>query len=349
MPDSKRILVAGGGGFIGSHLAKRLKDQGHWVRVADWNRNLYFKESEFCDEFHLVDLREQDKAHAAVDGVEEIYDLAADMGGMGFIMSNHDVILQNNLRIGLNLLSSATKYGVKKFFFASSACIYPDFKQTEVDVPALKESDAWPSDLRSNAYGLEKLVMEEACKWTSLANPNLKVRIGRFHNIYGPRGTWKGGREKAPAAFCRKVIANDKELEIWGDGEQTRSFCLVDDCVEGVLRLMESDFCEPLNIGSDYLISMNDMAKLIMTFEDKKLDIKHQDGPQGVRGRNSDNALIQKILGWAPATPLKDGLKETYDWIKKMIEEEAASGVDTSVYKGSSIVSISQETTVDSH
>lgn len=340
----KRILVAGGAGFIGSHLARRLKEQGHWVRVADWNRNEYFEEKEFCDEFHLSDLRDQELSHKATEGMDEVYDLAADMGGMGFIMSNHDVIMQNNLRIGLNLLASASKYGVKKFFFSSSACIYPDYRQLEVDVPALKESDAWPADLRSNAYGLEKLVMEEACKWTAEASKGtLQVRIGRFHNIYGPKGTWKGGREKAPAAFCRKVIANDTELEIWGDGEQTRSFCLVDDCVEAVLRLMETDFSEPLNIGSDFLISMNDMAKMIMTFEGKELKITHKEGPQGVRGRNSDNELIKKTLGWAPETPLEDGLKKTYMWIKEAIEKDAAAGVDVSQYKGSSILSITTD------
>lgn len=348
-PEQKKILVAGGAGFIGSHLAKRLKDAGHYVVAADWNRNEYFDaESDFCDKFLLMDLRDQENCHIATEGCDEVYDLAADMGGMGFIMTNHALILQNNLRIGLNLLASATKYKVKKFFFASSACVYPDYRQEETHVPALKESDAYPSDLRSNAYGFEKLVMEEATRWTA-HDTDIKIRIGRFHNIYGPKGTWKGGREKAPAAFCRKIIANDTELEVWGDGEQTRSFCLVDDCVEGVIRLMNSDYTEPLNIGSDRLISMNDMAKLIMTFEGKNLTLKHLKGPQGVRGRNSDNTLIKEVLGWAPTIQVEEGLKKTYFWIKEQMEKDRAAGISWEAYKGSMIVTVDADKQNDDH
>lgn len=343
-----KVLVAGGGGFIGSHLAKRLKHDGYHVIVADWAENIYFEQHEFCDEFHNVDLRSQENCDKVTEGVDEVYDLAADMGGMGFILSNHSVILQNNLRIGLNLLQSAAKFRVKRFFFSSSACVYPDYKQEETVIPALKEEDVWPADLRSNAYGFEKLVMEEACRWTAHDHPSMQVRIGRFHNIYGPQGTWKGGREKAPAAFCRKVLTNEKEFPMWGDGEQTRSFCLVDDCVEAVLRLMRSDCTEPINVGSDRLISMNDLAKLIMTFENKKLKLRHIEGPQGVRGRNSDNTLIKKVLGWAPEISLEIGLKKTYFWIKKQIEDEKRAGVDVSKYRGSEIVKSSVEETGES-
>jgi len=259
---------------------------------------------------------------------------------MGFIESNHSIILQNSLRINLNLLASSVELGIKRFFFSSSACVYPDYAQTQAGefTPNLKEADAWPADIRSNAYGFEKLVMEEACKWHSHDNPSLQTRIARFHNIYGPQGTWKGGREKAPAAFCRKTICNDEVFPMWGDGEQTRSFCLVDDCVEGCIRIMRSDVAEPLNLGSDEMISMNDMAKLTFSYEGKNLKMEHIPGPQGVRGRNSDNTLIKEKLGWAPSIKLADGLKTTYFWIKEKVEADKAKGVNLDEYKGSVIV-----------
>jgi len=337
MSDKKRVCIAGGGGFIGSHLAKRLKDEGHYVIASDWQRNEYFKQEEFCDEFHLLDLRSLDNCLRVTRGVEEVYNLAADMGGMGFIQSNHATILYNNTMISFNMVEAARRNGVKRFFYSSSACIYPENKQTDEANPGLKESDAWPAEPQ-DAYGLEKLATEELCKWYGKDFPEMQFRVARFHNIYGPQGTWKGGREKAPAAFSRKVICSDKEFEMWGDGKQTRSFCYIDDCVEGVLRLMRSDFSQPLNIGSEEMISMNDMAKLIMSFENKDLSIRHIPGPEGVRGRNSDNTLIKEKLGWAPGISLKDGLQRLYKWLKVEIEKEKQNGQDISIYASSKIV-----------
>jgi len=337
MSDKKRVCIAGGGGFIGSHLAKRLKDEGHYVIASDWQRNEYFKQEEFCDEFHLLDLRSLDNCLRVTRGVEEVYNLAADMGGMGFIQSNHATILCNNTMISFNMVEAARRNGVKRFFYSSSACIYPENKQTDEANPGLKESDAWPAEPQ-DAYGLEKLATEELCKWYGKDFPEMQFRVARFHNIYGPQGTWKGGREKAPAAFSRKVICSDKEFEMWGDGKQTRSFCYIDDCVEGVLRLMRSDVNQPLNIGSEEMISMNDMAKLIMAFENKDLSIRHIPGPEGVRGRNSDNTLIREKLGWAPGISLKDGLQRLYKWLKVEIEKDKQNGQDISIYASSKIV-----------
>jgi GDP-D-mannose 3',5'-epimerase len=331
-----KILVAGGAGFIGSHLARRLKNEGHFVRVADWNENHYFKVEEYCSEYLKLDLRSLDNCLTASKDIEWVFDLAADMGGMGFIQSNHSLILYNNTMISFNLVEAARKCGVKRFFYSSSACIYPEYKQMETQIAALKESDAWPAQPQ-DAYGLEKLVTEELCKHYG-KDFGIEFRIARFHNIYGPQGTWKGGREKAPAAFCRKVAASQSEFEMWGDGKQTRSFCFVDDCVEGVLRLMRSDFREPLNIGSEEMVSMNDMAELVMQIANKKLTIKHIPGPEGVRGRNSDNTLIRQVLGWAPGISLKEGLTRLYPWITSQMEQEKASGVDVSVYASSKVV-----------
>lgn len=332
----RTALVTGGGGFIGSHLCKRLKEEGFYVRAADWERNVYFKESEFCDEFLLTDLRYPQNCDKACEGMDDVYNLAADMGGMGFIQSNHAAILYNNTMISFNVLESARKAGVKRFLYTSSACVYPEGKQLEEQVPGLKEDDAWPAQPQ-DAYGVEKLVSEELCIHYG-KEFGFPCKVARFHNIYGPQGTWKGGREKAPAAFCRKVLASKEEIEIWGDGLQTRSFCYIDECLEGVRRLMESDFDGPVNIGSDEMISMNDMVDLICGFENKKLRIKHIPGPEGVRGRNSDNALIQEKLGWAPARNLSEGLRRTYVWIKAQLEEEAKNGVDTSIYAKSTVV-----------
>lgn len=334
--QKKRVLVAGGGGFIGSHLAKRLKNEGNYVVVADWKENEYFAQNEFCDEFLNLDLRTLDTCLQASKGCEEVYNLAADMGGMGFIQSNHSTILYNNTMISFNMVEAARRTGVKRFFYSSSACVYPEYRQTDPNIPGLKEEDAWPADPQ-DAYGLEKLVSEELCKWYGKDFP-IQFRVARFHNIYGPQGTWKGGREKAPAAFCRKAIASTQDFELWGDGEQTRSFCFIDDCVEGILRLMRSDYDKPLNIGSDEMISMNDMAHLVLSFESKKIPIRHIPGPEGVRGRNSDNTLIKKVLGWAPSTPLSEGLKKTYTWIKGQIEQEKKNGIDVSIYACSKIV-----------
>jgi len=337
MSTGKKILVAGGGGFIGSHLAKRLKKEGNTVRVADWERNVYFEESEFCHEFMLIDLRDLNNCLKACEGIEEVYNLAADMGGMGFIQSNHSAILYNNIMISFNMIEAARRAKtVKRFFYSSSACIYPEYKQVKEEIPPLKESDAWPAQPQ-DAYGLEKLVSEECCKHYG-KDFGIEFRIARFHNIYGPQGTWKGGREKAPAAFCRKVLCSDKEFEMWGDGKQTRSFCYIDDCVEGIIRLMQSDFREPLNLGSDEMVSMNDMAKTIMSYEGKGLSIKHIPGPEGVRGRNSDNTLIKQVLGWAPSITLKDGTRRLYDWMKVEIANEKSRGVDIAAYASSKVV-----------
>lgn len=339
--EKLRILVAGGGGFIGSHLAKRLKEEGHWVRIVDWKPNEYFEESQICDEFLPLDLRDMNNCIKATEGIQWVYDLAADMGGMGFIQSNHSTILYNNTMISFNLIEAARRAGtVVRFFYSSSACIYPEHKQLDPSNPGLKESDAWPA-APQDAYGLEKIVTEELAKYYN-KDFGIEFRIARFHNIYGPQGTWKGGREKAPAAFCRKARCTTPEIgfEMWGDGEQTRSFCYIDDCVEGVIRLMRSDFREPLNIGSDEMVSMNDMAAMALEYAGKKDTVKvnHIPGPEGVRGRNSDNTLIKQVLGWVPSISLADGLKRTFAWIDTQVTKEAAEGFDVTTYAQSHVV-----------
>jgi len=243
---------------------------------------------------------------------------------MGFIQSNHSVIMYNNTMISFNMVEAARVNKVSRFFYSSSACIYPEFKQTQDEILGLKESDAWPAQPQ-DAYGLEKLVSEEIAMHYE-KDFGMATRIARFHNIYGPYGTWKGGREKAPAAFTRKAITSTETFEMWGNGKQTRSFCYIDDCVEGILRLMASDYKKPLNIGSDEMVSMNEMAKIALANCKKDIPIKHIPGPEGVRGRNSDNTLIKQVLGWAPTTPLKEGLGYTHEWINKQIEQYLAEG-----------------------
>lgn len=317
----KRALVTGAGGFIGSHLTKYLKDKGYWVRGVDLKVPEW--EPSAADEFLRLDLRRADSMARAYGtlGVDEVYALAADMGGMGFISSHHAQILHNNALINLHTLDAAYGYGVGRYLYTSSACVYPEYRQLETDVAGLKESDAWPA-APQDAYGLEKLVTEELCRHYR-RDYGLQTRIARLHNVYGPYGTYQGGREKAPAAFCRKVATakrdGAKSIDMWGDGEQTRSFCYVDDCVEGLYRLMQSDYAEPLNIGSDRLISMNDLARVVMNIAGVTLDIHHVDGPQGVRGRLSDNTLIKQVLGWEPKTALEDGLAITYRWIEQQV------------------------------
>jgi len=343
MTEHKRILVTGGGGFIGSHLAKRLKEMGHWVRIADWKNNHYFLNNDvICHEFLDLDLRNLDNCLIATKDIEWVFNLAADMGGMGFIQSNHSLILFNNTMISFNMVEAARRNNVRRFFYSSSACIYPEHKQLDPENPGLKESDAWPA-YPQDAYGLEKLVSEELCKYYGKDFTDMEFRIARFHNIYGPHGTWKGGREKAPAAFCRKAIVSEEHFEMWGDGLQTRSFCFIDDCVDGILKLFFSDVKEPLNIGSEEMVSMNEMAQMALALSDKDIPIKHIPGPEGVRGRNSNNDLCRKLLNWEPQISLKEGLKRTFDWIKKEIEHEKLSGKNVEIYGTSKVVKLLEE------
>eukprot|EP00242_Pyramimonas_sp_CCMP2087_P000107 CAMPEP_0198196906 /NCGR_PEP_ID=MMETSP1445-20131203/426_1 /TAXON_ID=36898 /ORGANISM="Pyramimonas sp., Strain CCMP2087" /LENGTH=373 /DNA_ID=CAMNT_0043865971 /DNA_START=68 /DNA_END=1189 /DNA_ORIENTATION=- len=332
--EKLKICVTGAGGFIASHLAKRLKAEGHYIIGCDWKRNEHMEEESFCHEFHLVDLRVYDNCFKVCTGCDHVFNLAADMGGMGFIQSNHSVIFYNNTMISFNMLEAARNAKIKRFFYASSACIYPENKQltTEIDGGGLKEADAWPAEPQ-DAYGLEKLASEELAKHYQ-SDFGMQTRIARFHNIYGPYGTWKGGREKAPAAFCRKGLCATTEMEMWGDGKQTRSFTFIDDCVEGILRLTKSDMSEPVNLGSDEMVSMNEMAAMVLAYEGKELPIKHIPGPEGVRGRNSDNVLIKEKLGWAPSVKLDEGLKITYFWIKDQLAKESG---DASAYATSTI------------
>jgi GDP-D-mannose 3',5'-epimerase len=314
----KRVCVTGAGGFIGHHLVTKLKQEGYWVRGVDLVYPEYTEVD--ADEFELLDLRRWDSALQATRGVDQVYALAADMGGMGYISTHHAEILHNNALINLHTLEAARIHGVQRYLYSSSACIYPEYRQTETDVVPLKESDAYPAQPQ-DAYGWEKLFTELLCSYYSGEYP-IETRTVRFHNIYGPNGTYDGGREKAPAAICRKVaLAEDGgSIEIWGDGEQTRSFCYVDDCVEGIYRIMQSDYDKPLNLGTDEIVSINELADIVTGVAGKQdISLNHTPGPQGVRGRNSDNSLLRKVLGWEPKTSLRDGLVPTYRWIEKRL------------------------------
>jgi len=313
-----RAVVTGAGGFIGSHLVSYLKAQGFWVRGVD------LKEPEFAmsdaDEFLLADLRRPDAGLEALIGADEVYALAADMGGMGYISSHHAEILHNNALINLHTLAAARAHGVQRYLYTSSACVYPEHLQTDARVTPLREEDAYPADPQ-DAYGWEKLFTEKACQYYR-DEYGLSARVVRFHNIYGPQGTYDGGREKAPAALCRKVASagDSGTVEIWGDGEQTRSFCYIDDCVEGIWRLMRSEYLEPLNLGSEEMVSINELARIIIGISGKSdIELRHIEGPQGVRGRNSDNNRLREVLGWEPPTSLADGLSPTYGWIEKQL------------------------------
>lgn len=332
-----KVCIAGGGGFIGSWLGKKLKELGYYVVVADWKHNEYFKDEEYCHEFILKDLRKLENCLAVTKGCTHVYNLAADMGGMGFIESNQSVLLYNNTMISFNVLEAARVSGAKRYFYSSTACVYNEDRQLDASGDcSLKEEYAWPAKPQ-DSYGLEKLYAEQMAI-TYEKDFKIHSRIARYHNVYGPSGTWKGGREKAPAAFCRKALASTTEFEMWGDGIQTRSFMYVDDCVEGSIRIMMSDCNEPLNLGTEEMLSMNDFATLAMSFEGKKTPVKHIPGPQGVRGRNSDNTMIKARIGWEPPTKLADGLRKTYFWIKEQMAADKAKGIDTSIYAKSKVV-----------
>ena len=325
----KKALVCGGGGFIGGHLINRLKSEGYWVRGVDVKANEY--DNDNADEFIIGDLRDPDVANEVVtDDLDEIYQLAADMGGAGFVFTgtNDAAIMHNSVLCNLNILEAAKNKGVRRIFYSSSACMYPEHNQMDPNNPKCSEDSAYPANPDSE-YGWEKLFSERLFL-AYQKNHGIEARIARFHNIFGPQGTWDGGREKAPAAVCRKVaMAEDGgSIDIWGDGKQTRSFLIVDECVEGIRRLMNSDFSGPVNIGSEEMISLNDFAKMVIDISGKRLSINNIPGPLGVRGRNSDNHLIQEKLGWAPSTPLRTGVEKTYDWISEQIQNKVLEPVE---------------------
>ena len=314
----ERVVVTGAGGFVGHHLVTYLKHRGYWVRGVDIKYPEY-RETD-ADEFDILDLRRWDSCLQALRNVDHVYGLAADMGGMGFISKHHALILKNNALINLHTMEAARIHGVSRYLYASSACIYPEHLQSEVDLSPLKEEDAYPANPQ-DAYGWEKLMAEKLAEYYA-SDYDITVRVARFHNIYGPYGTFEGGREKAPAAICRKVAeaSSGGEIEVWGDGRQTRSFCYVDDCVEGIYRIMMSDYSRPLNLGTDRIVTIDELAQIVMKIAGKTdLRLRHVDGPQGVRGRNSDNSRIREVLGWEPSIQLDEGLDATYRWIERQI------------------------------
>jgi len=324
MVDMKKIVVAGAGGFIGGHLAKELLEKGHQVRAVDIKPlNEWYQVFPEADNL-VLDLRLKENCYQAVNGYNEVFNLAADMGGMGFIENNKAACMLSVL-INTHLLMAAKDCGIDRYFYASSACVYNGEKQTDPDNPGLKESDAYPA-LAEDGYGWEKLFSERMCRHFR-EDFGLTCRVARFHNVYGPHGTYDGGREKAPAAMCRKVIeasvTGNKEIVIWGDGHQTRSFMYIDDCIKGIQDIMYSHIEEPINLGSSEMVSINQLVDMVEDIAGIKLDRKYDpDAPKGVRGRNSDNKLIQKYLGWEPSIPLKKGMKKTYEWIREQMEKD---------------------------
>ena len=326
MKRGSKVLVTGAGGFIGSHMAKRLYDEGYFVRVVDIKWDGYMPEPYYTEKFTL-DLRSYENCLRMTEGMDYVFNFAADMGGIGYITRVGADVMWNNVMINANMLKASVKNNVRRFFFSSSACVYPEYKQTTPDVVPLKEEDAIPAQ-PDTYYGWEKLFTEKLCE-AFQKDYGLEVRIARYHNIYGPYGTYKGGREKAPAALCRKVAeASDPgEIVIWGDGKQTRSFLYIDDCIDATIKLMESDYDKPVNIGSDRLVTIDELADIIIKISGKKI-VKRYDltKPQGVRGRNADLTLVKKVLGWEPKISLEEGLKRTYKWIEKMVKIEKTYG-----------------------
>lgn len=314
-----KVLVTGAGGFIGHHLVTRLKREGYWVRAADLKRPQFAVSQ--ADEFMEADLREWEHCLGVTAGMSEVYALAADMGGMGFISGNHARILRNNALINLHTIEAAKVNNVARYLYSSSACVYPEYRQTDTQAVPLREEHAYPAQPQ-DAYGWEKLITERLCMHYS-AEYGIHTRIVRFHNIFGPLGTWDGGREKAPAALCRKVaiakLTGRDSIEIWGDGQQTRSFCYIDDCITGICKLMRSDYSEPLNLGQDRLVTINELTDLVSAAAGVTLKKIHVPGPQGVRGRNSDNTRLREVLGWTPEVSLEEGLARTYAWIESEV------------------------------
>lgn len=323
MSEQTKVLVTGAGGFIGHHLTKYLVERGYFVRGVDIKEPEY--EATAANEFFLLDLSDTGNCLQATSGMDEVYGLAANMGGIGFIENNKAVIVRDNTFINLHTIEAARINGVKRYLYTSSACIYPGYKQKETDVTPLKESDAYPADAE-DGYGWEKLYMERVCRHYT-EDFGLDTRVVRFHNIFGPLGTYDGGREKSPAAICRKIaLAGDvDEIEVWGDGEQTRSYCYIDDCVEGIYRLMRSEHREPINLGQDRMISINELVDIVSNIAGKKIGKRYDlTKPQGVRGRNSDNTRLREVLNWEPTISLEDGLKITYHWIAGELEKQSA-------------------------
>ena len=321
MSKQTKVLVTGAGGFIGHHLTKYLIDRGYFVRGVDIKAPEY--EDTAANEFLFLDLSKADNCLKATDGMDEVYGLAANMGGIGFIENNKAVIVRDNTLINLNSIEAARINGVKRYLYTSSACIYPGYKQNETDVTPLREADAYPADAE-DGYGWEKLYMERVCRHYT-EDFGLDTCVVRFHNIFGPLGTYDGGREKSPAAICRKIALADDgdDIEVWGDGEQTRSYCYIDDCVEGIYRLMNSDHREPINLGQDRMISINELVDIVSRIAGKKIGKRYDPTkPQGVRGRNSDNTRLREVLQWEPTVSLEDGLNVTYHWIAGELEKQ---------------------------